>query len=45
MLPAGTEQNLTKLIETKIIGEARKCVTGQYRNIEEIINNLNVFIP
>ena len=41
MLPAGSEQNLTKLIKGKIKGEARKCITGeQYNNVESIISNL-----
>ena len=41
MLPAGTESNLTKLIKTKVKGEARKCVSGgQYRSVEDIIDSL-----
>ena len=40
MLPAETEQNLTKLFRTKIKEEVRKYVTGQYSNVKEIINNL-----
>ena len=41
MLPAGAESNLTKLIKTKVKGEARKCVSGgQYRSVEDIIDSL-----
>ena len=41
MLPARTEQNSTKLIKTKIKGEARICITrGQYNNVGDIISNL-----
>ena len=45
MLLAGSEQNLTQLIKTKI-KESRKCIIGvQYNNVEDIISNLKQVYP
>ena len=47
MLPTpATQENLARLLRSKLLGEARKCIFGStYNNIEELIEKLKSIRP